>query len=98
MTGCTCQTIRSVRYIYRDDRARIATCTLRTLTERNRENYIIDNYLALVWMRLRSSEIKLTWLVAEKLRRCSGDSPTTIGLPFVEGSSDFTYLDDRIEC
>ena len=29
-----CQTIRSVRAIYRDDRARIATCTLRTLTDR----------------------------------------------------------------
>ena len=36
-----CQTIRSIRDIYRDDRARIATCTLRTLTDRNRENYSI---------------------------------------------------------
>ena len=37
-----CQTIQSVRDIYRDDRARIATCTLRTLTERHKENYSID--------------------------------------------------------
>ena len=29
-----CQTIRSVRDIYRDDRARIVTCPLRTLTDR----------------------------------------------------------------
>ena len=39
-----CLMIRSVRDIYRDDRARIATCTLRTLTDRNRENYSIDYY------------------------------------------------------
>ena len=38
-----CQTIRLIRDIYRDDRARIATCTLRTLTDRNRENYSIDS-------------------------------------------------------
>ena len=37
-----CQTIRSVRDIYRDDRAIIATCTLRTPTDRNKENYSID--------------------------------------------------------
>ena len=37
-----CQTIPSVRDIYRDDRARIATCTLRTPTDRNKENYSID--------------------------------------------------------
>ena len=41
------QTIRSVRDIYRDDWARIATCTLRTLTDRNRENYSIDILLYL---------------------------------------------------
>ena len=37
-----CQTIRIVRYISRDDRARIATCSLRTLTDRLKENYSID--------------------------------------------------------
>ena len=37
-----CHAIRSVRDIYRDDRARIATCTLRTLTDRHKENYSID--------------------------------------------------------
>ena len=31
-----CQTIRTVRDISRDDRARIATCSLRTLTDRHR--------------------------------------------------------------
>ena len=34
-----CQTIRTVRDISRDDRARIATCSLRTLTDRLKENY-----------------------------------------------------------
>ena len=37
-----CQTIRTVRDISRDDRARIATCSLRTLTDRLKENYSID--------------------------------------------------------
>ena len=38
-----CQTIRIVRDISRDDRARIATCSLRTLTNRQtKENYSID--------------------------------------------------------
>ena len=39
-----CQTIQSVRFtetIEQDDRARIATCTLRTLTDRHKENYSI---------------------------------------------------------
>ena len=36
------QTIRTVRDISRDDRARIATCSLRTLTDRLKENYSID--------------------------------------------------------
>ena len=35
--------IRSVRDISRDDRARIATCSLRTPTDRLMENYSIDN-------------------------------------------------------
>ena len=42
-----CQTMRTVRDISRDDRARIATCSLRTLTERQTDrlkaNYSIDN-------------------------------------------------------
>ena len=42
-----CQTIRTVRDISRDDRARIATCSLRTLTDRLKENYSIDDQSAL---------------------------------------------------
>ena len=41
-----CETMRTVRDISRDDRARIATCSLRTLTDRQtdrlKENYSID--------------------------------------------------------
>ena len=37
-----CQTLRTVRDISRDDRAGIATCSLRTLTDRLKENYSID--------------------------------------------------------
>ena len=37
-----CQTIRTVRDISRDDRARIATCSLRTPTDILKENYSID--------------------------------------------------------
>ena len=37
-----CQTIRTVRYISRDDQARIGTCNLRTPTDRLKENYSID--------------------------------------------------------
>ena len=37
-----CQTIRTVRDISRDDRAIIATCSLRMQTDRLRENYSID--------------------------------------------------------
>ena len=37
-----CQTIRTVRDISRDDRAIIATCNLRTPTDRLKENYSID--------------------------------------------------------
>ena len=44
-----CQTIRSVRDISRDDRAIIATCSLRTPTDRQadrlNENYSIDSAL-----------------------------------------------------
>ena len=34
--------IRTVRDISRDDRAIIATCSLRTPTDRHKENYSID--------------------------------------------------------
>ena len=37
-----CRSIRTVRDISRDDRARIATCSLRTSTDRHKENYSID--------------------------------------------------------
>ena len=40
-----CQTIRTVRNISRDDRARIATCSLRTPTDRLKENYSIDDVI-----------------------------------------------------
>ena len=40
-----CQTIRRVRDISRDDRAIIATCILRTPTDRRKENYSIDTGL-----------------------------------------------------
>ena len=36
------QTIRSVREISRDDRARIATCSLRTATDLSQANYSVD--------------------------------------------------------
>ena len=39
------QTMRTVRDISRDDRARIATCSLRTLTDRLKGNYSIDTGL-----------------------------------------------------
>ena len=35
-------TIRTVRDISRNDRARISTCRLRTSSDRHKENYIID--------------------------------------------------------
>ena len=38
-----CQMIQTVRDISRDDRARIATCSLRTPTDRLKENYSIDD-------------------------------------------------------
>ena len=45
-----CQTIRTVRDIFRDDRTRIATCSLRTPTDRQtdrlKDNYSIDCVLA----------------------------------------------------
>ena len=37
-----CQTMQTVRDISQDDCARIATCSLRTLTDRLKENYSID--------------------------------------------------------
>ena len=45
MLYCQTQTIRTVRDISRDDRARIATCSLRTPTSRLKENcsIIIDS-------------------------------------------------------
>ena len=39
-----CQTMRTVRDISRDNRARIATCSWRTLTDRLKANYSIDKY------------------------------------------------------
>ena len=37
-----CQTMRTFRDISRDNRARIATCSLRKLTDRLKANYSID--------------------------------------------------------
>ena len=42
MTGYTVRRCEQLRDISRDDRARIATCSLRTLTDRLKENYSID--------------------------------------------------------
>ena len=42
MTGLCFQTIRPVRDISRDDRAGIATCRLRTATDRFKANYSVD--------------------------------------------------------
>ena len=44
-----CQTIRTFRYISRDNRARIASCSLRTQTDRLKENYSIDSTTSLVF-------------------------------------------------
>ena len=43
-----CQTIRTVRDISRDDRARIATWSLRTPTDRLKENHSIDGRVGMV--------------------------------------------------
>ena len=52
--------IRSVRYISRDDRARIATCSLRTPTDRLMENYSIDvHYTSMQYNVVTSSFIFL---------------------------------------
>ena len=42
------QSIRTVRDISRDDRARIATCSLRTSTDRHKENFSIDKSKILI--------------------------------------------------
>ena len=48
-----CQTIRTVRDISRDDRAIIATCSLRTPTDRLKENYSIDEQFSLPQLNAR---------------------------------------------
>ena len=60
-----CQSIRTVRDISRDYRARIATCRLRTSTDRHKENYCID---------LKGNKpyiLVITFLQALTLRRIS---------------------------
>ena len=49
-----CQTIRTIRYIFRDDRARIATCSLRTPTDRqtDRRGYVNTGIPNLVYNSL----------------------------------------------
>ena len=46
-----CQTIQTVRDISQDDRTRMATCSLRTPTDRLKENYSIDGLLGVVITR-----------------------------------------------
>ena len=46
-----CQTKRTVRGISRDDRARIATCSLRTPTDRLKENYSIDGQNGIITVK-----------------------------------------------
>ena len=48
-----CETIRTVRDISRDDRAIIATCSLRTPTDRLKENYSIDVQFSLPQLNAR---------------------------------------------
>ena len=59
-----CQMIRTVREIFRDNRARIATCSLQTLTDRLKENYSIDESIwGCVDMLIFSGYINVTvWL------------------------------------
>ena len=42
------QLIRTVRDISRDDQARILTCRLRTVTDRFKKNYSIDNEIIMM--------------------------------------------------
>ena len=59
-----CQTIRTVRDISRDDRARIATCCLRTptdrqtdrQTDRRKENYSIDDAWYAGWNNMMETK------------------------------------------
>ena len=71
-----CQTLRTVRDISRDVRARIATCSLRTLTDRLKENYSID--ICKCWRRCDLNKHKLTesrvgypWGQSTTLELCS---------------------------
>ena len=60
-----CQTIRTVRYISRDDRAIIATCSLRTPTDRLKDNYSIDFSLYCDYMTgklLKQISTERAWL------------------------------------
>ena len=57
-----CQTIRTVRDISRDDRARITTCRLRTLTntDRLKADYSIDNASKMYYMVLKHYSLHIT--------------------------------------
>ena len=77
-----CQTIRTVRDISRDDRARIATCSLRTPTDRHTDrlkaHYSIDDASLWVAIALASAGLNITAGVASQsiLTRRTLYSPT----------------------
>ena len=60
------QTKRTVRDISRDDRARIATWSLRTLTDRLKENYSIDAKVCYTGSTLYVLSSKLTDSIIER--------------------------------
>ena len=72
-----CQSIRTVRDISRDDRARIAICSLLTSTDRHKENYSIDGeHIHEFLFQCRSLRFSL---------RFAGFFPPTSGTAWVNG-------------
>ena len=65
-----CQTIRSVWDISRGDRARIATCSLRTSTDRLKANYSIDIDLQLFFFLIVFFASWCIYLVVTWARAC----------------------------
>ena len=65
-----CQTMRTVRDISRDDRARIATCNLRMLTDRLKENYSIDDNLPSFHFLVLLAEIFISGVAGTRLMPC----------------------------
>ena len=92
-----CQTIRSVRDISRDDKARIATCSLRTQTDRLMENYRIDIIILLksVCLSVAVDSYRPQFLL-DRLGRCFKRFVSTIihfshAFTFQFGLANFLY-------